>query len=717
MRSNVNDTRFLHTGLKAGETYHYQVFAVSGNLVSPKSNSATATTAPVVKPEKPDNLVATIKDAAAGTDGTISDDEDNLTIALRWTAPPDPAGAPVLGYVFQYALIETPGSWTELKEAEDDEFEFTDVTTAEHSELDAGRTYLYRVAAYNKTMKVGEETVYDPNFLSGWASPDAATTLPGAAPPVIDHVTARVGVSPAVQKVFLYWTPPGDPLGDPVNAYKVEGRPTSKADGMELDLEDTLCPSAACPFVTIKDNIGRPNGTFIHSFEVTVNDVNAKTRYDAYFTTEANWEYRIRAKNRSTPDGTVTETQVDVDRTDANGDVAFLKLPASLLVVPSTADGDDEGRTALALTWNKSQTVIPATAPVDAARYRVEYSNTGPSDPGGYDWRLLGLADASPTADAASQMRIDNAEVAHQLAADQAAVDEKLRAGQTRHYRVFAFPTTGVQIMSWPSDQRSGTTANPKKPNPPTGLSATAASHTSVKLDWTAPDTDLVPVPPNEADNDDDGSEEGPSVIVGYYIQYLEEGASSWAHIQKNGSNLITNKDGKAGITYTHEGLAPGSSREYRMAAVNKIRSSEQRSDWTELVKGSTVEIPLPNAVAGLVVEATGVSTVDMTWLAQAEQPQDAEVTEYVIEHSPDGKEGTFTMLASVSDMTDGMFIPSTSTRVCRPAPSVTTVCMLRTPGVVATRCRTSPRRPLSMPTRQARPRSPSVRSPILKSI
>ena len=90
------------------------------------------------------------------------------------------------------------------------------------------------------------------------------------------------------------------------------------------------------------------------------------------------------------------------------------------------------------------------------------------------------------------------------------------------------------------------------------------------------------------------------------------------------------------------------------MAAVNKISSSEQRSNWTELVKGSTVPIPLPNAVAGLVVEATGVSTVDMTWLAQAEQPQDAEVTEYVIEHSPDGKEGTFTMLTSVTDMTDG---------------------------------------------------------------
>ena len=165
------------------------------------------------------------------------------------------------------------------------------------------------------------------------------------------------------------------------------------------------------------------------------------------------------------------------------------------------------------------------------------------------------------------------------------------------------------------------------------------------------PDTDGQPA---ATDDEDDGSEEGPSVIVGYYIQYLEDGASNWAHIKnKNGGNLITNAKGEPDITYSHTGLAPGSSREYRMAAVNKISSSEQRSDWTELVKGSTVQIPRPNAVAGLVVEATGLNTVDMTWLAQAEQPQDAEVTEYVIEHSPDGKEGTFTMLTSVTMMTD----------------------------------------------------------------
>ena len=231
LRSNVNDTRFLHSGLNAGETFHYQVFAVSGNLVSPRSNSATATTDPVVKPESPDNLVAMVM----GHDDTpmIADHADDLTMNLEWTAPPDPAGAPVLGYVVQYALIETPGSWTELKE-KDGEFKI-DGVTAKHFKLDAGRTYRYQVAAYNQTMKVGDDVVYDPNFLSGWASPDSDTTLPGAEPDGITHANVRVGVTPSEEKIFLYWSPQQEgPLGDPVNAYLVQGRPTTQGDGTPL---------------------------------------------------------------------------------------------------------------------------------------------------------------------------------------------------------------------------------------------------------------------------------------------------------------------------------------------------------------------------------------------------------------------------------------------------------------------------------------------------
>ena len=52
-----------------------------------------------------------------------------------------------------------------------------------------------------------------------------------------------------------------------------------------------------------------------------------------------------------------------------------------------------------------------------------------------------------------------------------------------------------------------------------------------------------------------DGSEEGPSVIVGYYIQYLDEGSTAWSYLKnKDGGNLLS----PDGMTHTDMGLAPG---------------------------------------------------------------------------------------------------------------------------------------------------------------
>ena len=638
---SIDGVTAKHSGLDAGRTYRYQVAAY--NKMMKNADGKTVYDPNYLSP-------------------LIADTDTELTINLVWTAPPDPAGAPVLGYVVQYALIETPSSWTELDPADHPNFSI-DGVTAKHSGLDAGRTYRYQVAAYNKMMKNADgKTVYDPNYLSPWASPDSATTLTGAAPGAVENV--RGGVSPSVPKIFLHWSPPDDPMGDPVNAYLVRGRPISQPDGEPLvEAEDPLCDpdlttagsDIACPWETIKDNIGRPSGEFINEFEVTSRDVDNNTRYDAYFTTTANWEYHIAAKNRAMANITddPADDSITVTRHGGNDPEQFLKLPESLRVLPSEAAADNEGRTGLTLTWNKSQTVQAEAARTDASHYRVEYSNTGRSDPGGYNWRLLGATTlvASQLTDGvadASQTSTDNAETVHleaDLTTDEDA-DENLRAGQTRYYRVFAL-SGATSLMSFQSDQKSGTTAHPNKPNPPTSPTAIPDSHTSIKLSWIAPDGGDTP-------NDElDGSEEGPSVIVGYYIQYLDEGATGWAHITtKDGSKLITDGKTPPATMYVDKGLAPGASREYRMAAVNKISTSDQRSDWTDLVKGSTVPIPFPNEASGLVVEATGRTTIDLTWLAQAERPEDALVTEYVIEHSPDGKAGTFMTLATVSAKT-----------------------------------------------------------------
>ena len=664
LQSTITGTTYRHTGLKAGQTFHYRIFAYNGQLISPMSNVVSASTDPVQKPDRPENLTANVGEDTGDDDTATLAPE--LTITLGWTAPQDPPGAPVLGYVVQYALHDSPGAWTQLEVVHD-------VTTAMHKELDAGRGYRYRVAAYNQTMMVGDKVVPNPSYQSDWSLSASDSTLPGVVPPVVTDL--RAGVSPAEAKVFLFWTPPYDPLGDPITNYEVEGRPTTQADGGDLtDADDTICHDAdgsvadGCPWVTIKDNVGRntpvtrddddPNTRYIDSFEVTLVDVRAaKAGYAAYFKPTAGWAYRITAKNRSTSRAdavplTTADDAIVVPARPVDTSTAPLG-PTNLRVAQSTAEGDDDGRTGLQLTWGTSKAVNTGNTPATA--YRIEYSDTGPSDQEGYQWRKLGADDvtAVTTDDPPSQTYTNNAETPTGI-----AVADRLAASQTRHYRVFAL---NAQVMSWPSDQRAGTTAIPKKPNPPTDLTTTPAGHTSVKLMWVAPDGDGN----TAATAALDGSEEGPSVIVGYYVQYLDEGSTAWSYLKnKDGGNLLSPTEGAAGLReYTDTGLAPGTSREYRVAAVNKIRNAEQPSDWTNPLTGSTVPIPIPNAASGLVAEARGQSSIFLSWLAQAEQPKDAEVTGYLIQHSPSGDANTWQDLTTVTlKMDDGVHTVYTDT-------------------------------------------------------
>ena len=502
LRSNVTGDRFLHAGLKAGQTFHYRIFAYNGQTISPISNVADATTSPAIKPEIPVGLNATITEADGAGDGQNSTPdntattEGELSITLTWSAPPDPDGAPVLGYVVQYALHESPGAWTQVKVV-------GDVETTTDDELEAGRGYRYRIAAYNKTMKVDGKDVPDPNYLSGWSVPASGNTLVGAVP--LGPTPLAAGVSPAEEKIFLFWTPPADTLGDPITHYVVQGRPIADADGNPLDL-----PTA--PFQTIKDNIssstaGGKDGDSINSFEVILRDVQANTTRASLFKTNIPWEYRVAAKNRAASRANaVLNYNAAVISVPVRDDAAPL-APINLRVAPDTDNND--GRTELKLTWNTAKGVgVPAviadngdvtTPPVDpqpASEYRIEYSDTGPSDPEGYDWKALGTVSAPVPGE--TQTFTDGT----------ADVDNvgRLTAGQTRHYRVFAKNTD----TSWPSGPRSGTTRYPNKPSPPTNLGTSPRGHTSISLRWTAPDA---------GNNDLDGSEEGASVIKGYYIQ------------------------------------------------------------------------------------------------------------------------------------------------------------------------------------------------------
>ena len=666
LEDSIRNTRHLHDDLKANQTFHYRVFAVNSIGASPVSDVATATTTETDVPDRPTNLAAAVGDDA-NTDLQATTAEE-LTVTLMWDPPQDPPGAPILGYIIEYS--DDGNRWIELMTVDD---EGDGQQTATHAMLDAGIEYHYRVAAYNKTMKnADDEDVPNSSFTSGWSETDDAETLKGAMPAT--PTPLEPGVSPAVTGVWLYWTPPtnttatpnADPMGDPITAYEVEGRPTQRFNDADPPaLVDCADSAGNCPFQVIKTDIDRPSGSVINNFLVTARDVNANTDYDDDFDVDIPWAYRIRAINRRANDEAETAAGTGADATTAQGLIttsksAVIEVPArtntSLTrpenLVITRSEPDNEGRTGLLLRWNRAETLPydadsdPATpnAVTFAAAYRIEYSDDGPPD-AAYDWKLL-VAAHPAVADAAQQRFIDN-----HLALDvgtPTATENDLRAGQERHYRVFALVGANAgDEMSWPSEQKSGTTAAPIKPERPTNLSARAgdpAGHTSIDLTWTPPD---MPV----ATNDDlDGSEEGPSVIKGYRVQYSDDEGKTWADLVKDRSGDLMLVEG---TKYTDTGLMPGQTRDYRVAAANMVGSRYQYSTWSNSDSAKTTPAPLPNEPGGLVAEADGHNAIKLCWNAQAEQPEAAPVTSYKIEYSPDGKDGTWKELATVDMETD----------------------------------------------------------------
>ena len=114
-----------------------------------------------------------------------------------------------------------------------------------------------------------------------------------------------------------------------------------------------------------------------------------------------------------------------------------------------------------------------------------------------------------------------------------------LGGGTTRHYRVSAINTNGAGTASNVDSATTGTSV----PGAPTGLTATASGTTAINLSWSAP-----------------GSTGG-SAITGYRIEVSSNGTSSW-------TNLVANT-GNANTTYAHTGLTAGTTRHYRVSAIN----------------------------------------------------------------------------------------------------------------------------------------------------
>ena len=166
----------------------------------------------------------------------------------------------------------------------------------------------------------------------------------------------------------------------------------------------------------------------------------------------------------------------------------------------------------------------------------------------------------------------------------------------------------------------TGRTTATSAPGAPTGLTATASGTTAINLSWSAP-----------------GSTGG-SAITGYKIEVSSNGGSSWTNLVANTSNTTT--------TYAHTGLTAGTTRHYRVSAIN-TNGTGVPSNVANATTGATA----PGAPTGLTATASGTTAINLSWSAPGSTGGSA-ITGYKIEVSSNGGSSWTNLVANTSNTT-----------------------------------------------------------------
>ena len=290
--------------------------------------------------------------------------------------------------------------------------------------------------------------------------------------------------------------------------------------------------------------------------------------YDESWDDEANSKRESGAAHPVTATTHLPFTGSNHDGTGALTDEAYLGVPNTLLVIQgdpgdlSEEAGDGPIYSAIVALSSASRPFY-GLSPVFRVRGAPPIMATAPGAPTGLSATANGQTriDLSWTAPASNggaaisgykiEVSSDAGSTWSNLVANTASTATTysqttgLTAGTTRHYRVSAINSAGTSGLS---NVDSATTAAATAPGAPTGLSATANGQTRIDLSWTAPASD------------------GGSPITGYKIEVSSDAGSIWTDLEAN--------TGSTGTTYSHTGLSAGTTRHYRVSAINLAGTS-----------------------------------------------------------------------------------------------------------------------------------------------
>ena len=602
LESNTGSTATtFRDNVGPGSTRHYRVSAINeDDLTGPPSNVAHATTegSEFRAPGPPRNLTATAAGIAA--------------IDLSWDPPTDSGSSAITDYVIE---VSSDGGqeWSVLA------YTVAEVTTYRHSGLAPGSTRHYRVLAINGDSQLGPssnvahattegddirppgpprnltamatgQTVidlsWDPPTDSGSSSmedyrievsSDGGQEWSTLALTIVEVTTYRhSGLAPGSTRHYRVWASNEESEGPPSNvAHATTEGGDIRPPGPPRDLTATAAGYAAIDLSW--DPPTDSGSSSMEDYRIEVSSDGGQEWSTLALTIVEVTTYR----HSGLAPGSTRHYRVWASNEESEGppsNVAHATTEQRQLVAPgpptsltATADGDS----AIDLSW---------TAPADTGSsaivgYRIEVS-----DDGGTNWSDL----RDNTGSTATTFRHTG-----------------LEPVSTRHYRVSAINEAGA---GEPSEVASASTAA-TTPGAPTGLIAASQGTDQVNLSWTAPAAD------------------GGAAVSGYRIEVSEDSAAIW-------TDLVANT-GSTATQFAHTGLRPGTTRHYRVQAINEVGLSDPSN-----VAGATTDAIAPDPPTDLVATASGATRIELTWTAPA-YDGGAPVTGYRIEVSEDASAWT----------------------------------------------------------------------------
>ena len=143
-------------------------------------------------------------------------------------------------------------------------------------------------------------------------------------------------------------------------------------------------------------------------------------------------------------------------------------------------------------------------------------------------------------------------------------------------------------------------------------------SETQIDLSWDAP------------------SEDGGSTITGYDLEYSVDGSIPWMDLTTSATTIAFSDN---------TGLTAGTTRHYRVAAINDVGTGEYTTTNATTTAATTT---VPGAPTNLTATAVSDTQINLSWDAPSEDGGEA-VTGYDLEYSEDGNEPWTDLTTSVT--------------------------------------------------------------------